>query len=80
MQLVDSAEFFRINVTAALNEKGWSITELAEAIGSSRPGVSRIIHGHDGVTIERADRIAKALGKQLSHLLDPPAEILKKIS
>lgn len=65
-----AAERFRKNVRRLMDDRELTITELAEAVGTSRPGLSRILSGQDGVTLERAERIAKALKISLPDLLE----------
>lgn len=70
-----ASELFRRNIQTVLHENGLSHASLAEMVGTSRPGITRIISGVDGVTIERADRIANALGFTLSELLEEKLRI-----
>ena len=72
---VDSSALFRKNVLAIIEERGMTITQLAELADSSRPAMSRALHGFDGITLERADRIARALGLDLSDLLQKKFKI-----
>lgn len=60
---------FRHNVKAMLDVRDMSQQALADAIGCSRSNISRLLNGDEGVTIERADKIAKAVGMPLSVLL-----------
>lgn len=64
-----TSELFRSNVRLLMRDRGLTITELAERSGTSRPGLSRILAGKDGATLERADKIAKALHVPLRELL-----------
>lgn len=75
-----ASELFRRNLQTVLHEQGMSQATLAELVGTSRPGITRIISGIDGVTIERADRIATALGFTLSELLEEKLRIPVKTS
>jgi len=63
-----AADLFRENVRAVMEDRELTITELAVKVGTSRPGMSRILAGYDGVTIDRAERIARALKVPLSDL------------
>ena len=65
----DAMVTFRNTVREVMDEHDITITELAQRVGTSRSGMSCILSGKDGVTIERADRIAKALGVKLSDLI-----------
>lgn len=71
-----SAILFRENVKQILDERGMTITEFAEQVGTSRPSMSRILSGEDGVTIDRAERIAIALNLPLRKLLSENRKIL----
>lgn len=75
-----ASELFRKNLLAVLRERGMSQNDLAELIGTSRPAISKIISGVEGVTLDRADRIATALGFTLSELLEEKLRIPLKTS
>lgn len=77
---LNASELFRRNVKTVLDERGMTITQLAELTESSRPGLSRVLSGDDGITIERADKIAKALDFTLSELLEEKLRIPVKSS
>ena len=62
-------EAFRENVTATLTAKGITRTQLADTLGMSRPALSRVLHGHEGISLERAEKIANYLGVPLSELI-----------
>lgn len=66
---MEAPDVFRTNVRKIMDANGVTMTELAARVGTSRPGVSRILSGEDNVTLPRADRIAKALGCKLTDLL-----------
>lgn len=66
---MDKSEVFRTNVRHAMDAKGVTITELATRIGTARPTMSRVLSGAEAVTLQRADRIATALGEKLEELL-----------
>ena len=75
MQVIGKpAEVFRANVRLLMSDRGITITELAERCGTSRPGLSRILSAKDGVTLDRADRIATALKIPLRELLSENLE------
>lgn len=61
--------FFARNVRHLLAEQGMTQTELADLAGIHGPNVNRILNGKEGITIERAERIASALGVKLSELV-----------
>lgn len=64
-----SAKAFRENVQRILLERQDTLTNMADVLGMSRPALSRVMHGHDGVTIDRAERIADYLRLPLAELL-----------
>ena len=64
------SEVFRLSVRKEMDDRGITITALAKAVGTSRSGMSCILAGKDNVTLERAGRIAKAIGVPLSDLVD----------
>ena len=45
-----------------LEPLGLSITEAAEGLGVTRTSLSRLIHGHNGISTEMAVRLSKAFG------------------
>lgn len=61
------------NVSVLMEEQGVSQSELARRTGISVTNINRILHGKERVTIDRAERIADALGKQLFEFLKIPA-------
>lgn len=64
-----AAERFRAKVRNIMDARGISIADMARAIGSARPGISRILAGKEGVTLDRAERIADYLEVELSELV-----------
>lgn len=64
-----AAEAFRRNVRQLMDEREMTITQVAELAKVSRPGVSRILSGDEGVTLARAERIAKVFGVPLPELI-----------
>lgn len=65
-----AARTFRERLAELMKLRGITITELAESTGMSRPGLSRILSGDEGVSLSRAERIAEELGFELVDLLD----------
>jgi len=59
------------NIRRHLDRRGLTITQLAELAGISRVGLSRVLGGHEGVTIERLSRIADVLEVPVWTLLRP---------
>lgn len=70
-----AAENFRFNVRALLDQRGLTITKLSGMCGVMRPGLSRILSNKEGVTLDRAEKIAKALGLPLSALISVKFDI-----
>ena len=62
-------DVFRKNVRMVLDAHEMTITDLADKVGTSRPSISFILSGSEGVSINRAERISKALGFKLSDML-----------
>ena len=44
---------------------GATITGMAEKLGMSRPALSRVLHGHEDISLDRAERIAGFFGLEL---------------
>lgn len=74
------SEAFRKNVRALLRRQGVTMQQLAKTVGTSQPAISRVLSGDESVTIERADRIAKAVGFSLAALISEDFAILEKTS
>ncbi len=51
-------------------KRGWSQTQLAKAIGSRQPVISRLERGEGNPTLQTLQRIAKALDLSLSVSMD----------
>jgi len=66
---------FRENVRDILERREISIATMAEDLKMSRPGLSRVLHGHESLSIQRAEKIAKFLGVPLAKLI-----VRKKLS
>lgn len=67
----ESSFRFRANVLRLLEERGATITDIANALSMSRPSLSRALHGHDDFTFDRAERIARYFSLELRDLLQP---------
>ncbi len=63
-------------------KRGWSQTELAEAIGSKQPVISRLERGDSNPSLQTLSRIAKALDLSLkvSMRWSPQIHFIQKIS
>lgn len=66
---MNAFETFRANLRSIMDERDLTIQDLAELIGTSRPGLSRILSGAECVTLTRAERIANTLKVSLTDLL-----------
>ena len=60
---------FRRNVRAILDAKSLTITDMAQTLEMSRAALSRVLHGHQSLTLVRAERIATYLDVPLSDLV-----------
>ncbi len=58
-------------VRSRREELGWSQRQLAERAGMTQPGVARFEAGGTTPTIPVLERLASALGLQLTVALDP---------
>lgn len=74
------AEVFRKNLDRVRHERGLTMEQLADICDTKRPNISRILSGNEGVSLDRAGRIAKALGLDICDLLAEPKRILEKIA
>jgi plasmid maintenance system antidote protein VapI len=66
---------FTTQISDFLKSEGLSITAAARRIGMDHGNLSRILSGQEGVTLERAERIANALGAQLTVQLQKISKI-----
>lgn len=78
MAQFDSMNAFRDNVRAVLSARGMTMTDLAGRCGIDRSNLSKILHGKEGVTLDRAGTIAEALGVGLHDLISPKFKILSR--
>jgi transcriptional regulator with XRE-family HTH domain len=65
-----AAELFRSNLRLLMVDRGLTITALADQLETSRPRLSRVLSGDEGVSIEFADKVAKHFGVTLSDFLN----------
>lgn len=68
---------FVANVNAIIDDGDLSVSEVARRAGISRPNLSRVLSGLDGCTIERAEKIASAVGVPLEDLLATQVAVTK---
>lgn len=64
---------FSERVRAKRRELGWSQSELAARAGVSMPLLSLIERRQQNVTMNRAERIAEALGLELREMIADPS-------
>lgn len=68
MQNCLEMQTFSQNLAKLLAAKGMTKQALAELIGTSRPQVSRIVKGHQSITVHTAAEICHAMGVELSDM------------
>lgn len=73
-----------VQILLALEKRGWTFTDLAKAVGTSKSNISRDLSGGriNSATITRLTRIADALGLRFLPLFVPKktdAELAPKI-
>jgi transcriptional regulator with XRE-family HTH domain len=71
---------FSDNVFAALEKRGWTIQQLADACDMDRSNLSKALRGKEGCTLERAKKIADALQVPLSKLVTESRKIVSTAS
>jgi transcriptional regulator with XRE-family HTH domain len=69
MQKLDAMNTFANNVRTALAQRKMSMNELARKLKMDSGNLSKILSCKEGVTLDRAERIAEALDMQLWKLL-----------
>lgn len=62
-------QLFSYNVRLLIAQRKLTQGEFAESVGLARPSFNRILAGKERVTLDRAERIAKALGLPLVVLI-----------
>lgn len=58
---------WRDKIEARVESEGWGVRELAARAGISAMSLSRYVRGQRGLTAETLERLAAALGFDLSH-------------
>lgn len=66
---------FAKQIRALIEERGLTLSAAAAEIGMDRGNLSRILNGKERVTLDRAERIANALGATLCVNLKKVAKI-----
>ena len=69
MQRESAVDAFVDNLREAIRFRGTSIGELAKSAGVGRASLYRVLGGEERITLDRADKLAEALGMELSDLL-----------
>jgi transcriptional regulator with XRE-family HTH domain len=57
------------NVKRICRDRGMTQSELAEAVGTKQPTVSKVLRGDEEITLSRAEKWATALGVELAELV-----------
>jgi plasmid maintenance system antidote protein VapI len=65
MQKSSTMENFINQISEIMRKRGLTLAATAELIGIDRGNLSRILNGKEGLTLDRADRIASSLGLEL---------------
>lgn len=65
----EALEAFRRNVRRRIDDGHTTVTELARRSSIARSVLSDVLHGHYGITLANADKVAQALGIPLSTLI-----------
>lgn len=68
-------QLFVANVNAVIEAEGLSVSEIARRADVARPELSKLLNGLGGLTIERAEKIATAIGVPLDVLIASPIEL-----
>ena len=66
MQNYTAMNQFAEQLRTIIDEAGLTMQAASVMIGIDKGNLSRIVNGKEGVTIERAERIANALGATIS--------------
>lgn len=61
---------FLTNLDRIRKERGLTQSELADLLGTTQSGVSRLLNGGEDVTLSRCEKIARTLGVTLVELLE----------
>lgn len=69
---------FGQNLRAARQEAGLTQEQVADAAGAQRPYITQIESGLRNVSLELAESLARAVGKNLAELLPPTLPRNKK--
>jgi len=64
-----ASDLFVHNLKYVMDSQSITTAELARRLNVKRPSVSVVVSGQEGVTLDRAGRIAKAVGYPLASLI-----------
>lgn len=78
MQQCVAMNNFRNNLRKAIEAAGMTQRDLADASGICYVNISRILGEKEGVTLERAERLANAVGIPLADMISAKFKILNK--
>jgi transcriptional regulator with XRE-family HTH domain len=59
---------FKHNLKIAMKARGITQADLASVLNVKPPAISRMLNTREGITIERAEKLATAVGMTLSEL------------
>jgi transcriptional regulator with XRE-family HTH domain len=71
---VAACDYFRKNLRTAMEAKEVTQVELATALETSAPYVSRVLNGHTSPSLDQCEKMARAVGFPLAALLSAPAD------
>jgi len=71
---MSKTQLFVANVNRIIDDGDLSVSEIARRADINRAELSRVLNGLQGVTIERAEKIADAVGVPLDVLIAGPIE------
>ena len=71
---VEELHNLAVNLTIAMQGKGWTQRDLEAASGISQPTISNILREKYDPAISIVSRLSKALRKPIDDLLSPPPQ------
>jgi transcriptional regulator with XRE-family HTH domain len=71
---MSKTQLFVANINSLIEAGDISISEVARRAGIARPDLSHVLNGSQGLTIDRAEKIAHAVNVPLDVLLAGPVE------
>jgi len=76
---VAASENFRRNLRIAMQSRGMTQKQVADAAGTQDPYVNRVLQGNTQPLMDQAERLAKAVGYPLAALLGNPEEFSEAV-